>query len=235
MYAVIDFAGRQYKVSPGDRLVVDRLTGEPGDSLELGSLVLVRDDKVRTGEALKKAKVRATILEHLKGDKVLVFKYKAKKNYKRFRGHRQALTRIAIEEIGLEGLAPRPARAAKAEKPEKAAATAKAQVKVDKAVKATAAAESQAKAGKSVGGRVRAGKGPSTGKAEAVKAPAARRQTAGPQAAKPQAAKPQAAKPQAAKPASPEGTPGTARAKSAKPSAAKATERKSPGKSRREG
>ena len=102
MYAIVEISGKQYKVSEGDIVFVDRM-----DSLELGASVtfdkvlLVSDDKgVTVGEEfVKGAKVEATVISHGKDKKVLVYKYKAKKNERKTKGHRQANTKIQIEKI----------------------------------------------------------------------------------------------------------------------------------------
>ncbi|MCL5292906.1 MAG: 50S ribosomal protein L21 [Actinobacteria bacterium] len=122
MYAVIRHGGKQYKVAKGDTLVLDRLKGEVGSELELGEVLMVRnDDRVLTGADAAKAKITITILEHFKGDKVLVFKYKPKKDYHRTQGHRQLHTRVRIEDISLTKPAARK-KAAKAEAPVEAPA-----------------------------------------------------------------------------------------------------------------
>ena len=99
MYAVIRHGGKQHKVCQGEMLVVDRIDAEEGDKVVFDDVLLVRDDKISTGADVAKAVVNATVLEQFKGDKVLVFKYKPKKNYHRTYGHRQYLTRVKIDEI----------------------------------------------------------------------------------------------------------------------------------------
>ncbi|MCL6473413.1 MAG: 50S ribosomal protein L21 [Firmicutes bacterium] len=98
MYAVIRFGGKQYKVSKGEVLVVDRVQGNPGDKFDIPEILMVRDNNVLVS-GLDKAKVVASIVEHFRGDKVLVFKYKPKKNYRRLFGHRSYLSKIKIEDI----------------------------------------------------------------------------------------------------------------------------------------
>lgn len=111
MYAIIKCGGKQYKVSEGETLVVDQLKGEPGDKINLEEVLMLRDDNnVMVGD-LGKAKVVASIVEHFRGDKIIVFKYKPKKNYRRKNGHRSYLTRIKIE-----GISGPKAKAAKKEK-----------------------------------------------------------------------------------------------------------------------
>jgi len=101
MYAVIEAGGKQYRVAPGDVVRFDTLDGEPGAEVELGRvLTLVRDsNELVTGDALGSAKVKGTIVEHGRGDKVLVFKFKRKKQYKRTIGHRQNYTAVKVSEI----------------------------------------------------------------------------------------------------------------------------------------
>ena len=98
MYAIIRFGGKQYKVSKGDKLVVDKIAGNPGDRFDITDVMMTRDDKVSVAN-LSRVRVAASIIEHFKDDKVLVFKYKAKKNYRRKFGHRSHLSKIKIEDI----------------------------------------------------------------------------------------------------------------------------------------
>lgn len=101
MYAIIDFNGSQYKVEKDTKLYVNRLETAEGETFEIDRVLLVDNDgKVKVGTpVVKGAKVSAKVLEHLKGDTVIVFKKKRRKGYKVKNGHRQYLTRIQIEEI----------------------------------------------------------------------------------------------------------------------------------------
>ncbi len=101
MYAVIETGGKQYRVAPGDTLQVETLSGEPGSEIELGRVLAVvgDDQQLLTGERLGSAKVRATIKGNDRGDKVLVFKFKRKKQYKRTIGHRQNYTEVTVSAI----------------------------------------------------------------------------------------------------------------------------------------
>jgi large subunit ribosomal protein L21 len=101
MYAVIEAGGKQFRVAPGDTIQVDTLSGEPGSQVELGRVVAVMgdDQQLMTGDRLSSAKVTATIAEHGRGDKVIVFKFKRKKQYKRTIGHRQNYTALTINAI----------------------------------------------------------------------------------------------------------------------------------------
>jgi large subunit ribosomal protein L21 len=99
MYAIVDIAGQQIKAETGKELFVHRLAGNVGDSVTFNKVLL----QVNDGKLVKNVKapvVSATILEHLKGDKVIVFKKKNRKGYKVKRGHRQALTKIKVDSIG---------------------------------------------------------------------------------------------------------------------------------------
>ena len=100
IYAVVETGGKQYKVSPGQTIEVEKLT-VGGDTIELDRVYLVADgDKVTVGNpTVPGAKVIATVVGEGKGDKVIVYKFKAKVRYHRKRGHRQLYTKLAIKEI----------------------------------------------------------------------------------------------------------------------------------------
>lgn len=101
MYAIVEIAGQQFKVQGGQQIFVHRLDGNVGDKLEFGNVLLTDDNgSVTVGTpSVSGVKVVATILEHLKGDKVIVFKKKRRKGYKQRNGHRQYLTKIKVENI----------------------------------------------------------------------------------------------------------------------------------------
>ncbi|MBU0487581.1 MAG: 50S ribosomal protein L21 [Bacteroidetes bacterium] len=101
MYAIVDIAGQQFKVKQGQNLFVNRLEGEEGTAVEFEKVMLIDNDgQVTLGApTIDGAKVKATILSHLKGDKVLVFKKKRRKGYRKLNGHRQYLSRIEINAI----------------------------------------------------------------------------------------------------------------------------------------
>ncbi len=101
MYAVIKTGGKQYKVSPGDTIRVEKLPGEPGQEIELNEVLLVGDgEEVKIGQPLVEgAKVIATVLNQGRSRKIIVFKKKRRKNYKKKRGHRQFYTELQIKEI----------------------------------------------------------------------------------------------------------------------------------------
>jgi len=102
MYAIVEIAGQQMKVSPDQTLFVHRLKGDEGDSVSFDKVLLVNDGgAVRVGApTVSGSAVSATIVEHLKGDKVIVFKKKRRKGYKVKNGHRQYLTKIKINTVG---------------------------------------------------------------------------------------------------------------------------------------
>ena len=142
MYAILETGGKQYRVQPGDTIHVERLPAEPGETLELGSVLLLAGDgePARVGTpSVPGAVVRAEVVEHARGDKIIVFRFKSKVRYRRKTGHRQALTRLRITDILLDGQstagraaataaptataaarAPETAAAARAEEPEAA-------------------------------------------------------------------------------------------------------------------
>ncbi|MBW6535781.1 MAG: 50S ribosomal protein L21 [Mariniphaga sp.] len=101
MYAIVEIAGQQFKVENEKKLYVHLLDASEGDSVDFDKVLLVDNDgKVAVGTpTVKGAKVTAKVLEHVKGDKVLVFKKKRRKGYKKLNGHRQQFTQIQIENI----------------------------------------------------------------------------------------------------------------------------------------
>ena len=105
MYAVIKTGGKQYKVSEGDKLIVEKLDGQPGDVLALDQVLMVSGDKgVTVGSPLVDgASVMAEVIDVRKGGKVLVFKKRRRQNYRRTKGHRQWEALISVSEIVLPG------------------------------------------------------------------------------------------------------------------------------------
>ena len=101
MYAVIETGGKQYRVSPGETVTVERLPGEVGSEVEFDRVLAVVDDSGEgaVGSRLADARVKGTIAAHDRGDKVVVFKFRRKKQYKRTIGHRQNNTRVQVSEI----------------------------------------------------------------------------------------------------------------------------------------
>lgn len=100
MYALVEIRGHQFKVEKGQEVFVNRLEGKEGGKVEFDRVLLKeKDGKVEVGTPALKSRVKATIVEHLKGDKVIVFKKKRRKGYRVKNGHRQALTKIKIDSI----------------------------------------------------------------------------------------------------------------------------------------
>lgn len=101
MYAVIETGGKQYRVAPGQTIEVDTITGDVGADVEFDRVLALSNDanELVVGDALGSARVRGKIAGHGRGDKVLVFKFKRKKQYKRTIGHRQNYTRVQVQEI----------------------------------------------------------------------------------------------------------------------------------------
>ena len=100
MYAVIKTGGKQYKVSAGDLLKVEKLDGAVGDTIVLNEVLMVGGEEVKIGTPLlPEAKVKATIVEQGKDKKILVFKSKRRKTFRKKNGHRQPITRLKITDI----------------------------------------------------------------------------------------------------------------------------------------
>jgi large subunit ribosomal protein L21 len=101
MYAIVDIAGQQFRVEKDQKVFVHKLEGEAGSKVDLDKVLLIGDnDKVNVGSpVIDGAMVHATIIDHQKGDKVIVFKKKRKKGYRVKKGHRQSFTQILIEDI----------------------------------------------------------------------------------------------------------------------------------------
>ena len=100
MFAIVNIAGKQFKVEEGQEIFVHRLEAKEGDSVTFEEVLLVDNDgKTKVGKPGLKTNVTATVLNHLKGKKVIVFKKKRRKGYKVKNGHRQALTQIKIDKI----------------------------------------------------------------------------------------------------------------------------------------
>jgi large subunit ribosomal protein L21 len=118
MYAIVKTGGKQYRVEPGQRLLVERLPAEVGATVALEPLLYRSDELITEKAALARVTVSATVVAHERGEKLRVFKFKPKRGYRRRAGHRQELSRIEVREIRAGGGA-RGARAAQGE--EKAA------------------------------------------------------------------------------------------------------------------
>jgi len=101
MYAIVQSGGKQYKVAPGDLVRVERLEAKVGDKVELTQVLLVQDqDRLLVGKpVVEQAKVLAEVNQQARSRKVIVFKKKRRKNYRRTKGHRQSFTQLKITEI----------------------------------------------------------------------------------------------------------------------------------------
>lgn len=101
MYAIVNINGIQTKVAPDEVLSVARLDGKPGDKLTFDQVLLVSDgEKIAVGQPyLKGASLTAELVEHLRGPKLQIFKFKRRRDYRRRRGHRDELTRIRVSAI----------------------------------------------------------------------------------------------------------------------------------------
>ncbi len=168
MFAIVRTGGKQYRVAPGDKIVVEKLAGNAGDSIDLTDVLLAGE-----GSDLKSTSgltVAAEIIAQAKGDKVTVFKKRRRHNYRRKAGHRQQHTILKIVSIGGKGAAKKAEpKAEKAEAPAKAAAPAK---------EAKPAAEKKAPAAKAkkaaAPAKAKSTKDAAPAKAAAKKAPAAK-------------------------------------------------------------
>lgn len=102
MYAIFETGGKQYKAAKGDIVFVEKLDGEPGKLVSFDALVVADGDDIKIGTPIVEgAKVRAKIVEHGKEKKVVTFKYKPKRNFRKKQGHRQPFTKIRITSIGV--------------------------------------------------------------------------------------------------------------------------------------
>ncbi len=139
MYAIVEIAGQQFKVSPGTKVYVNRLEAKEGSKVEFDNVLLVDDEgKIQVGTPkVDGVKVEATVLSHLKGDKVIVFQKKRRKGYQKANGHRQFLSQLQIDKVGA-------GKAKKAAAPKKEAAP-KAAAEKEEAPKKAAAKKAPAK------------------------------------------------------------------------------------------
>ncbi len=101
MYAIVDIAGHQFKIQKDQKLFVNRLENEAGSDIEFDQVLLLADeDNIQVGApTVEGVTVKAKVLEHVKADKIIVFKKKRRKGYQKKNGHRQPMTQIQIEEI----------------------------------------------------------------------------------------------------------------------------------------
>lgn len=141
MYAVVKTGGKQYRVAKNDVLTVEKLDGEAGAVVELEEVLAMNDGNGLTigTPMIDGARVAATVLEQKKGDKVIIFKKKRRKNYRRTRGHRQQLTVIRISDILAKGEKAAAATAAPAADADAPAKKAPAKAKTKTAAKKTPA------------------------------------------------------------------------------------------------
>ena len=99
MYAIIATGGKQYKVSEGDTIKVEKLSAEAGDAVTFDDVLAIGGDKLLVGDDVKSASVSATVVENGRGKKVIVYRYKRKSGYHKKNGHRQAYTKVKIDKI----------------------------------------------------------------------------------------------------------------------------------------
>ena len=105
MYAVIEAGGKQYRVQEGDVITVEKIKAEVGEAVTFNTLLISAEGEVKVGSPYLNEVVTGTVVEHGKGEKVIIFKYKAKKDYRKKQGHRQPYTMVKIEALG--GAAPK--------------------------------------------------------------------------------------------------------------------------------
>ncbi len=133
MYAVIETGGKQYRVQEGDVITIEKLNAEAGDKVTFDKVLLMSDGKeVKVGTPYLAEAVTGSVVENGKGKKVIIFKYKAKKDYRKKQGHRQPYTAVKIESLGKA--APK-AAAPKAEEPKEEVKEAKTTKKVSASMK----------------------------------------------------------------------------------------------------
>ena len=137
MYAVIETGGKQYRVQEGDVITIEKLNAEVGETVTFDKVLVLGEGKdVKVGTPYVDAAVTGSVVENGKGQKVIIFKYKAKKDYRKKQGHRQPYTMVKIESLG--GAAPKKAAPKKEEpKTEAVAETVKEETKAVKKVSAS--------------------------------------------------------------------------------------------------
>jgi large subunit ribosomal protein L21 len=165
MYAVVKTGGKQLKVEVGETVSVELLDVSAGSVVTLPALLINDGETVFTGEDAAKATVSAEVLGHGKADKVVVFKFKKRKGYKRTRGHRQGLTLLKVTDIALAG----------AKKAAKAAVTVDETVAAKKPAAKKPAAKKVGTAAKPAAKKVGTAAKPAAAKVEAAKKPAAKK------------------------------------------------------------
>jgi large subunit ribosomal protein L21 len=141
MFAVIRTGGKQYRVAPNDVIEIEKIAGKPGDIIELSEVILLGGASPKTGNpTISGASVAAEVIEQTRGEKIIVFKKKRRKNYRRKKGHRQELTALRITEILTDGK--KPSKSAAKPEPKKA------EKKPEPKVEARAKPEAKAKPAK---------------------------------------------------------------------------------------
>jgi large subunit ribosomal protein L21 len=194
MYAIVDIAGQQFKVEKAQKLFVHRLNENEGSKVSFDRVLLIENNgKITLGDpVIKNAAVSATVIEHRKGDKVLVFKKKRRKGYQKLNGHRQYLTQIEITDISEKAAAKPEAKSAARPAEEKEPATSKATAATDNAATKAPAAKKET-----------AAKKPAAAKKETAASKPATEKKAAPQkkAAAPKSTASTESKPAAKKPA----------------------------------
>ncbi|MEO0202863.1 MAG: 50S ribosomal protein L21 [candidate division WOR-3 bacterium] len=100
-YAIVNISGTQMKAEEGSEILVNRIKANEGERIEIDEVLFIKDGEnyIFGKPKIENAKVIAKVIEHLKGPKILVFKYKRKNNYRRRKGHRQYLTKLLVEKI----------------------------------------------------------------------------------------------------------------------------------------
>ena len=173
MFAVIKTGGKQYRVSPRDVIRVERLSSPAGEVVELTDvLAMSRDDGLTLGQPLVAgARVAATVLEHNRADKILVFRKQRRKNFRRTQGHRQNQTVLRIEEILAQGETFTPPKPAPEKKPAKKKVAAK-KTAAKKTTKTKPAAGAETKSAAKPKAKVAAAKKPAAKKKPAEKSAA---------------------------------------------------------------
>ncbi len=99
MYAIIETGGKQYKVSEGEEIRVEKLEAEVGDKITFDNVIAVSDGSLKVGDDVTGSKVEATVLDQARARKVVVYKYKRKSGYHKKNGHRQPFTKVKIDAI----------------------------------------------------------------------------------------------------------------------------------------
>ena len=179
MFAVIKTGGKQYRVAADDVLAVDKIKGDPGDTIEFGQVLVLGGDSVQLGSpAVAGASVAAEVIQQGRDEKVIAFKKRRRQNSRRKRGHRQEFTLVRITEILTDGRKPTPrSKEEVLAKPKRAQAAASGETETEgteKPAKAKAGAKTKAGAKKASAGSKRARSSEKPAKASAKKKPSGR-------------------------------------------------------------